>query len=217
MVVGAGPCGSALSLLLARQAIRVQLVEARAPHQVLPRGEGLMPSGLEALERLGLHQALEAVPQLPLRSWDFWQEQKPLFSVAEPIGGGAPCSLIRTPALLEVLLQEARRSPALHWHPGRSAAALRFSPGATGISGVELDDGSLLQADLVVACDGRTSSLRQQAALELMQEPQAVEVLWFVLEGAATAALQAWVAGRFITLVGGGQSLALYSPAGGGL
>jgi 2-polyprenyl-6-methoxyphenol hydroxylase-like FAD-dependent oxidoreductase len=217
VVVGAGPCGSALALLLARQGISVQLVEARSPHQHLPRGEGLMPSGLEALGRLGLGQALEAVPRLPLRSWDFWLEQEPLFSVAEPIGGGAPCSLIGTSALLETLLQEARRSPALHWHPGRRAADLRFSPDNHRISGVELDDGSVLEADLVVACDGRDSRLRQQAELEREHDPQVVAVLWFVLEGSATAALQDWVAGRFITLVGGGESLAVYSPAGGGL
>ncbi|MFM7267741.1 MAG: FAD-dependent oxidoreductase [Cyanobium sp.] len=216
-MVGAGPCGSALALLLARRGISVQLVEARTHHQHLPRGEGLMPSGLEALGRLGLGQSLEALPHLALRSWDFWLEQEPLFSVAEPIGGGAPCSLIGTAALLDTLLLEARRSAALHWHPGRRASALRFCPGHHRVSGVVLDDGSVLEADLVVACDGRDSSLRQQAGLEREHDPQVVAVLWFVLEGPATAALRNWVAGRFITLVGGGESLAVYSPAGGGL
>jgi 2-polyprenyl-6-methoxyphenol hydroxylase-like FAD-dependent oxidoreductase len=225
VVVGAGPCGSALALQLLRGGVAVDLVEGRCPHQHLPRGEGLMPSGLEALDRLGLIHALPEGSRRPLRSWAFWLEGQPLFSVAEPLGAGPPCSLIRTPWLLETLLEEARAWPGLRWHPGRTATALHWEgPPAdaagdgTRVRGVQLDDGRLLEADLVVACDGRNSRLRQLADLGLQEDPQAVAVLWFALEaGPATAPLERWLDGRFVTLLAGGESLAFYSPAGGGL
>jgi 2-polyprenyl-6-methoxyphenol hydroxylase-like FAD-dependent oxidoreductase len=224
VVVGAGPCGSALALQLLRGGVAVELVEGRCPHQHLPRGEGLMPSGLEALDRLGLADALPVAARRPLRSWAFWLERQPLFAVAEPLGAGPPCSLIRTPQLLETLLQEARACGNQRWHPGRTATALDWDrtagdpadPGAR-VRGVVLDDGTLLSADLVVACDGRESRLRQLAGLERREDPRAVDVLWFALEAGAATAVERWLDGRFVTLLGGGQSLALYSPAGGGL
>ncbi len=229
VVVGAGPAGSALALQLARAGVAVTLLEARNGHQQLSRGDGLMPSGLEALDRLRLGEVLAALPKRALRSWDFWLEQRPLFSVAEPIGGGRSCSLISTAALLEALLQEAQRQPSFQWRAGCGVEQLRFAPGRPDpvlaadqpapqrVVGVVLDDGTMLEADLVVACDGRGSLLRRRAGLERQEEATAVEVLWFELEGEAAAALAPWLNGRFITLVGEGGSLALFATAQGGL
>lgn len=218
-----------------------------------------MPSGSEALDRLELGSALDEVPRQPLRSWDFWLERRPLFAVREPIGGGVPCSLISTPALLEALLAEARSCPSLRWHPGcrvcglvieepiprgrgRSPDAARSpnggaaaddraadpgrgapdapegeAPAEARVCGVTLDDGRRLDADLVLACDGRSSRLLELAGLERRHDDRAVAVLWFALGGEASADLERWLDGRFLTLVGEGESLAVYSPAGGGL
>jgi len=229
VVVGAGPVGTALALQLARADVAVELIEARPDHQTLLRGDGLMPSGLEALDRLALGAALEAMPQRSLRSWDFWLEQRPLFAVAEPIGGRRPCTLISTTCLLETLLQEARSHPSLSWRPGRAVDQLRFTcatadqgaPGAAGqpdrVVGVVLDDGTSLEADLVVACDGRGSLLRRRAGLELKPNGSAVEVLWFELSRQVSADLERWVNGRFLTLLGDGGSLALFTSAADGL
>ena len=55
VVVGAGPAGSAFALLLARAGVAVELVESQPRHSALIRGDGLMPSGLEALNRCLLY------------------------------------------------------------------------------------------------------------------------------------------------------------------
>jgi len=65
-VVGAGPAGCAISLLLARAGIAVTLVEAEPGLSSPFRGEALMPSGFEALDRLGLPSLPAAVPQRSL-------------------------------------------------------------------------------------------------------------------------------------------------------
>jgi 2-polyprenyl-6-methoxyphenol hydroxylase-like FAD-dependent oxidoreductase len=54
VVVGAGPAGAALSLLLARRGIAVTLVERERDFARAFRGEALMPTGLDALGAMGL-------------------------------------------------------------------------------------------------------------------------------------------------------------------
>ncbi|MCX5966750.1 MAG: FAD-dependent monooxygenase [Cyanobacteria bacterium] len=54
MIVGAGPAGVALALLLARQGVPLTLVEASPTSARQFRGEALMPSGLAALAAMGL-------------------------------------------------------------------------------------------------------------------------------------------------------------------
>jgi 2-polyprenyl-6-methoxyphenol hydroxylase-like FAD-dependent oxidoreductase len=225
VVVGAGPAGSAFALLLARAGVAVELVESQPRHSALIRGDGLMPSGLEALNRMGLASLLATLPRRELRGWSFLLEGRSLFSVAEPFGGSVPCSLIDTPGLLEGMLEEALACPNLTLRRGRAVKELLLEPEATlpgsegpaRVAGVVLDDGTQLPAELVVGCDGRGSSIRRLAALELNEDNPPLEVLWFELENEAAAHLQPWIAGRFATLIGDAGSYALFGTARGGV
>lgn len=49
LIVGAGPTGVALSLLLARRGIHVVLLDREGNFERVFRGEALMPSGVEAI------------------------------------------------------------------------------------------------------------------------------------------------------------------------
>jgi len=62
VVVGAGPTGATLALLLVQRGIAVKLIEASRNFRRVFRGEGLMPSGLDALEQMGLSSVLERIP-----------------------------------------------------------------------------------------------------------------------------------------------------------
>jgi 2-polyprenyl-6-methoxyphenol hydroxylase-like FAD-dependent oxidoreductase len=225
VVVGAGPAGSAFALLLARAGVAVELVESQQRHCALIRGDGLMPSGLEALNRMGLASLLATLPRRELRGWSFLLEGRSLFSVAEPFGGSVPCSLIDTPGLLEGMLAEALACPNLTLRRGRAVKELLLEPedtlpgseGPARVAGVVLDDGTKLPAELVVGCDGRGSTIRRLAALELNEDNPPLEVLWFELENEAAAHLQPWIAGRFATLIGDAGSYALFGTARGGV
>jgi len=225
VVVGAGPAGSAFALLLARAGVAVELVESQPRHSALIRGDGLMPSGLEALNRMGLASLLATLPRRELRGWSFLLEGRSLFSVAEPFGGSVPCSLIDTPGLLEGMLAEALACPNLTLRRGRAVKELLLEPedtlpgseGPARVAGVVLDDGTKLPAELVVGCDGRGSTIRRLAALELNEDNPPLEVLWFELENEAAAHLQPWIAGRFATLIGDAGSYALFGTALGGV
>src|ERR671933_2416433 len=61
-VVGGGPGGAVLALLLARQGVRVLLLEAHQDFEREFRGDTVHPSTLELLDDLGLYQRLLELP-----------------------------------------------------------------------------------------------------------------------------------------------------------
>jgi len=220
LIVGAGPAGLALAVQLARRHCPVSLLEARPALGGSFRGEALMPSGLEALERLELLPPSGAVPQRPLTGWSFWLQGRPLFGVEEPMGSAHACTLMDPETLLIDWAERLQRLPAAELLLGRGVSGLIHSdPGGSQarVTGVRLNDGQQLQADLVVACDGRGSSLRRDAGLELTGAAPAIDVLWFRLGGPAAEVLAERLAGRFHTLIGDEGSMALYASTAGGV
>lgn len=213
MVVGAGPAGASLALLLARSGIAVTLVEASSSLSRQFRGEALMPSGLEALAAMGLTHLLESVPHRHLGGWRFVLNGRELFQANEPLGGDPqrPCTLVSQPSLLEALLLQARSCPSFALERGQSVSDLLWEQGR--VSGVRLRDGRHLDAELVVACDGRASLIRQRAGLELVEGASSIDLLWFQLACPAPSPLQ----GSFTTLVGPGGVFSAFDSAGGGL
>ena len=213
IVVGAGPAGLSLGLQLARGGARVSLVEARRDFARRLRGDALMPSGLEALARMGLWERVAALPQRQLQGWQVWLEGRRLFEVAEPMGSLQGCRLVRQQDLLECLLAQALILPGFDWRPGQLVSGLIQRQGR--IAGVRLASGEELEADLVIACDGRDSGLRQMAGLDLDPLGPPLELLWLQLPN--PEAPPDAVLGSFLTLVGGGAIASACLGAGGDL
>ena len=199
IVVGAGPAGLSLALQLAEGGAEVALIEASDRFKRQFRGEALMPSGQQALAQMGVLPLLKELPQRPLEGWSVWLERRRLFRVAEPLGSLQPCTLVPQEALLEALLERARRCPSLQWRPGQAVRQLLKR--GSRISGVELSNGEQLEADLVIGCDGRGSLLRQQAGIQLQPLGEPLELLWFELPGPIPKDC-VW---GFQTLVAGGR------------
>ncbi|MFN9643843.1 MAG: FAD-dependent oxidoreductase, partial [Cyanobacteriota bacterium] len=107
VVVGAGPCGATLALILARAGWAVTVVEQAAAGAPRPyRGEGLMPSGLAALDAMGLWPLPADVRHRPLAGWAVTLEGRSFFSVAEPLAGDRGCWLVDQASLLAHLRRE---------------------------------------------------------------------------------------------------------------
>jgi len=215
VVVGAGPAGASLALALARAGIATTLLEAATNFNRELRGEALMPSGLEALGALGWAPIAAAVPQRALAGWAVAVQGRLLFELDEPLGASdePACTLVNQTIWLEQLLCPAARPSSLTLLTGQPVKQLLRDDGsAARISGVTLATGQQLQADLVVACDGRASLLRRQAGLALIGQDSPIDVLWFRYAETPTAPP---LAGRFLTLVGDEGIGSLFCNASG--
>jgi 2-polyprenyl-6-methoxyphenol hydroxylase-like FAD-dependent oxidoreductase len=156
VIVGAGPTGAAIALLLAQQGIPVKLIEASRNFRRIFRGEALMPSGLDALAQMGLLPILDQIPHRPLDAWEFIIENRSLFRVVEPIPAtlprnvttpeAKPCTLVSQPALLELLIQKAIAHPHCELIQGTAVQDLIWnkSHGENGLGDDGLEKTSLL-------------------------------------------------------------------------
>ncbi|RUR77538.1 FAD-dependent monooxygenase [Chlorogloeopsis fritschii PCC 9212] len=180
VIVGAGPTGAALALLLVQRGISVKLIESSRSFRRVFRGEGLMPSGLDALEQMGLLSVVERIPHRPLDAWEFIIDKRSLFRVDEPIEpGGKPCTLVSQPALLEALIEEASSYPHFEFLQGVTVQDLLWSD--RRVCGVKLGDERSLDTDLIVGADGRNSIVRQRANLPIEHQSHSFDILWFKL------------------------------------
>ncbi len=179
-IIGAGPTGLTLALLLAQRGVSVKLIEASKSFRRIFRGEGLMPSGLAAIAQMGLADLVETIPHRTIDAWEFYIEGRPIFRVDEPMeGSGPPCTLISQPAFLEAVLERANASANFELIQGSAVQDLLWADGR--VAGVKLGNGQTIAADLVIGADGRNSIVRQKANLTLNQDAQKFDILWFKL------------------------------------
>lgn len=210
VIVGAGPTGAALALLLVKRGIATTLVEAAKDSYRVFRGEALMPSGLDAIAQMGLSTMLEGVPHRQIDAWEFVVGDRQLFRVDEPMGSNRPCTLVSQPPLLETLISEAQLHPEFEFIPGVPVKDLLYRDDR--IVGVKLGDGREIPAALVIGTDGRNSVVRQRAELELVKQQNSIDVLWFKL-----AAHPRFVADNvFYSILNGGSGFSVFHGAESG-
>jgi len=184
-IVGAGPAGAVLSLLLAAQGLRVVLLEAASDFDREFRGDTLHPSVMEIMEELGLAGRLLDLPHVKIRR-----------GVGEVPGGEIPFydfSRLKTSFPYITMMPQTRFLDFITTEAGRfSGFALRMrarvhellSDDVGNVRGVRYRDGPNLQevrARLVVGCDGRGSVVRRLARLDGKPRSAPMDILWFRL------------------------------------
>ncbi len=181
IVVGAGPAGASLAFLLADRGIEVTLLERQRDFAREFRGEVLLPSGIEALEQLGLRWVFDAVPHARPQTLEAYLNRARVARVeAEPdFFGGRPPTPLSQPALLEAIVSEAGKRSSFRFLRGAAAHDLLREGGR--IVGVRIRvDGqeSDLGADLVVGTDGRRSLVRRQGGFRASAQDLPMDIVW---------------------------------------
>jgi 2-polyprenyl-6-methoxyphenol hydroxylase-like FAD-dependent oxidoreductase len=181
IVVGAGPAGASLALLLSQRGIEVTLLERQTDFAREFRGELLLPGGLEALVQMGVWDAFEAVAQVQLEVLELFvdgRRRARLDAAAIGFGDRAP-RWVSQPALLEMLVARGAAFPGFRLERGATVRALLQENGRTvGVRALLADGEREVRAELVVGADGRSSAVRRRAELPEHQDPTPMDVVW---------------------------------------
>jgi len=195
-----------IGLLLARAGVAVTVLEKHADFLRDFRGDTVHPSTLMILDQLGL---LPEFQKLPQRRVDH---------IGGMIGGRLQqlidlrglrpfpyMALVPQWDFLDLLAREAKRHPSFDLRMRHEATGLIEDHGRTvGVKVRSPDGDATLGADLVVACDGRHSTLREAAGLRGTNLGAPMDVLWFRLprqESDSDDSFGAIEAGRMMVLI----------------
>ncbi len=180
LIVGAGPAGAALAYLLARRGVAVTLLEKHPDFTRTFRGEGLQPSGFDALTQMGLGEQLSRLPQSTIRTAEFFQGGRRRARISEE-GAGLP-AFVSQPALLDMLTREAGRFAGFRLDLGVTVRELLHEGGRVcGVRTDTPDGGREYRADLVIGTDGRHSVTRKHGPFAELTLQQDFDVLWVKL------------------------------------
>ncbi|MET9959918.1 FAD-dependent oxidoreductase [Streptomyces sp. NPDC006326] len=186
-VVGGGPAGMVLALLLARAGIEVTVLEKHGDFLRDFRGDTVHPSTLSLLDDIGLAERFARLPQRRVTSVQLPIGQDGSLVTVGNIGAlhGTYNYIAMVPQwdLLDLLADEARREPCFHLRMNTEATSFLIERGrVTGVR-YRTPDGATgeLRASLTVACDGRGSLARALPELGLEHFPCPMDAWWFRL------------------------------------
>jgi 2-polyprenyl-6-methoxyphenol hydroxylase-like FAD-dependent oxidoreductase len=182
-IVGGGPAGATLALLLARPGVHVTLLEMHYDFDREFRGDTVHPSTLEILDQLGLADRVHELPNSKISAPTLLTTRGPFkpFDLSR-LKTKYRYILMVQKDLLAFLTREAKKYPGFQLLMGANVTDLiREDDIVRGVRYQTNEGVHERRALLTVGADGRFSRVRHLAGIEPMRTSPPMDVLWFRL------------------------------------
>jgi 2-polyprenyl-6-methoxyphenol hydroxylase-like FAD-dependent oxidoreductase len=183
-IVGGGPGGAMLALLLARRGVNVTLLEMHQDFDREFRGDTIHPSTLEILDQIGLADKLHEIPHTKVSGPTLQFANGPFrpFDLGRLKTRFPYILMVPQSRFLEFITREASTYPRFKLRMHSQARHLLVEEGAVrGVRYLASDGPREIRALLTVGADGRFSLLRKLAGIEPEKTSPPMDVLWFRL------------------------------------
>jgi 2-polyprenyl-6-methoxyphenol hydroxylase-like FAD-dependent oxidoreductase len=206
-IAGGGPAGVMLGYLLARAGVEVAVLEKHKDFFRDFRGDTIHPSTLEVMHELGLLEELLQKPHEELRGVEAHFGERVLH-LADFSHLPTRCKFVAFMPqwdFLSFMSGHGQKFPGFKLRMEAEVTDLLYEDGRVVGVKARTPEGMLdVRADLVVAADGRGSTARERAGLEVIDLGAPMDVLWFRILKMAGDPPQAFGfvgAGQFMVLI----------------
>ncbi|MGN7478255.1 FAD-dependent monooxygenase [Solibacillus silvestris] len=179
-IVGGGPGGALLANILAENNVSVLLIERTNDFAKAFRGEHLNEEGEQILKQHGLFERIEQLGLLRMETLEYWLDGEKIKTIEPAPAIGHLGIHVPQAHLLQAIIEQAKTYPTFDYFLNTTVKQLVQNEEGqyTAVRALQGNNEIYIEAQLIIGADGRYSTVRKLANLDVTIRNHGYDLLW---------------------------------------